>query len=53
MKPSVEMLDKLASFYGILIDEIVHMNQNVVKKVALKAGAPVPKTPAKKKRPTK
>lgn len=53
MKPSVEILDRLASFYGITIDEIVHFNKAVLKKVAAKSvkvkTAPPVRKPAKKK----
>jgi transcriptional regulator with XRE-family HTH domain len=32
---SVELLDKLANFYGISIDQIVHMGKDVPKEVTL------------------
>lgn len=32
---SVELLDKLAKFYGISIDQIVHMGKSVPKEVTL------------------
>ena len=32
---SVELLDKLAKFYGITIDQIVHMGKSVPKEVTL------------------
>lgn len=32
---SVELLDKFAKFYGITIDQIVHMGKNVPKEVTL------------------
>ena len=32
---SVELVDKLASFYGISIDQIVHMDKSIPKEVTL------------------
>jgi len=50
LRLSIEILSKLAAFYGILIDKVVHLNRGVIKKVASKHTSPASKLSAKKNR---
>lgn len=35
VEPSIEILDKLAAFYGVTIDQIVHLKKSVPKAVVM------------------
>ena len=35
VEPSIEVLDKMASYYGLTIDDIVHLDKDIPKEVIL------------------